>query len=919
MKRERLLKDNSARIPFSAIGILLILISIMTFVYLTKMDIEASKSLTSNIEISEADNAILYAQADLARAVNYAGMEALQRVGESPVMNGFSGEYNASGGTTSEPFNKNWARGMMRSTLNGFIGANYMHDAFVYGTYAVNVEKLNDWKNITLNPIEMSLNRTLNTPVWTPRNKFYAYFEAEVPLNISLKKLGGSEILRKEVKIKTLITTRYPFLQNITDYFADVRLYSWGAVMQESTVFSLAYVWAKGYYQYITFGSTGVKDVFGNENNKDVEKIVNLALILDEAFVFNSVDPMSLVDMGRASLGAKTSGGSIQMESVRAQANSEAANASGANETQKQQFEEMMKKPKAAIDFVRCPLSESASIQIGSSEACDIDNDSDIEKAPCGLCNSKETLSNISKIGYSSKGTDSTLSDEGAYSAFVKTVVTRTASVNEPGCPSGYNPKSTSAWSESGRTQTKTYTRDGYTLGGEEWEVNLARTHTCEKCVTLCSGTTCTTSCSRPSHTDTRKDVVTIKFVADWSSKYFLSTPSLDAFPDEDTKDDVSGVFTSTTYEGNADPNLNKALENYKSCVSREKFVCTTYDSVKSDIVWSNSAQSGYASGTYHQQVVLAVGTVPAWVNTMAMEALKSIASQLANITTSEGVTLENYPVPQDYIEAVRADLTAKIEANATSLVSKETYMSGGKYKSAGAKVVSLAREWFVDDVKGRINASSAEAGDDMDTQFDEIVSKAGEGARGKINDALRNGKDFLKEAISIPIGAEMRLQSEGYTYNWNESITLAVDMEPNYLSTDYSEKWKTYPMSIMTMSLPPGLGFVKNGGLPILPIYMPWICTFNIWVVHVKGKIGKFTVSDVGGESIPSPVFGEEAQVYVREDVPVRDPYDQSMILGQNQRITFEFWTAIPIVVPPGPQGVGDTFGKITETVGDW
>ncbi|MBU3966652.1 MAG: hypothetical protein KKG76_04640, partial [Euryarchaeota archaeon] len=87
------------------------------------------------------------------------------------------------------------------------------------------------------------------------------------------------------------------------------------------------------------------------------------------------------------------------------------------------------------------------------------------------------------------------------------------------------------------------------------------------------------------------------------------------------------------------------------------------------------------------------------------------------------------------------------------------------------------------------------------------------------------------------------------------------------------------------------------------------WIMTFGAWEINVEGEFVKFELFDVDNEVHPNPIFGHEAQVYVREEIPVYDTVTQIPI-GDNKRIKFSFTTGTFIAVPPGKIGVGDREG---------
>ena len=113
------LRDDSARVPFAVIGIFFVILSTLVSLNLTRMDIKMAKTMSSNLEISAPDQALAYAKADLARALNYAGMEALKNLGETPVIKpDNTSEYYK--GTNGDPykFNMNWARAMTNYTFD---------------------------------------------------------------------------------------------------------------------------------------------------------------------------------------------------------------------------------------------------------------------------------------------------------------------------------------------------------------------------------------------------------------------------------------------------------------------------------------------------------------------------------------------------------------------------------------------------------------------------------------------------------------------------------------------------------------------------------------------------------------------------------------------------------------------------------
>jgi hypothetical protein len=106
--------------------------------------------------------------------------------------------------------------------------------------------------------------------------------------------------------------------------------------------------------------------------------------------------------------------------------------------------------------------------------------------------------------------------------------------------------------------------------------------------------------------------------------------------------------------------------------------------------------------------------------------------------------------------------------------------------------------------------------------------------------------------------------------------------------------------------------------GLPLAPVPGYWYATFNGWSVSVRGSWAKFAVRSRSG----SPVGPGNETAFVREDASVSFDVDgdgNPERVGRNERLSFEVETTVGIVVPAGPQGVGDTNGERTESSPGW
>ena len=150
----------------------------------------------------------------------------------------------------------------------------------------------------------------------------------------------------------------------------------------------------------------------------------------------------------------------------------------------------------------------------------------------------------------------------------------------------------------------------------------------------------------------------------------------------------------------------------------------------------------------------------------------------------------------------------------------------------------------------------------------------------------------------------------------WNESVTISVNQEPNYL-----DAYRPNPMNPRLYTLKVRNNNLLGGtGIHVLPTLDPWIMTFNMWSIDVEGEFVKFEVQDIDNEVHPNPIFGHDAQVYVRRELPVEDPLNNNAPIGDNLPIKFSFTTGTFIAVPPGKlTGVGDKDWVIIEESPGW
>ncbi len=271
-----MLEDDSARVPFAVIGVLLILVSTAASAYLMSMQ---SLGVTNTIEDereAELNDALACAKADIDSALNYACIYAEEDVGERPIVN-----------STMDPDEANLLRleRMAARNLTQYLEANYQ-GSFVYGDYRIDASMCG---NVSVEPVYMNLSRAVYHPVLQCQVHYPAYYVASAPVRLHITRPGSTLDHAEEYEARALVTSRYPLLESLTEEY-EARLN--GTVMlTDVTAASFAYTWARGYCQYYSGEPSNIVD------NDDLALIANAASLLEQGCEYNSVDPVSLASL----------------------------------------------------------------------------------------------------------------------------------------------------------------------------------------------------------------------------------------------------------------------------------------------------------------------------------------------------------------------------------------------------------------------------------------------------------------------------------------------------------------------------------------------------------------------------------------------------------------------------------------------
>ncbi len=693
-------------------------------------------------------------------------------------------------------------------------------------------------------------------------NGYETYWRITIPVRIHLNDLDmKTELLAQNITVETLITSRYPLLRDLTDEFSE-RVNGTNAVMTETTAFAMAYTWGRGYMQY------GKGTPLNIVNNSHMALILNGALLLDQGFVFNSVDPMSLVEY----------------------ANQTAVTLSG----KKKQYQDVV------LDNNSLKVDPKEDAYNSTDDPDKAKNESEKGKYDFNITLITNYLNNGSKPGGSIVNKEIRTVIPQVYGTKLATGVARQTSQNE-GAHSGYEESyNIEAWGEpDSKTKTGIIAKDSYVPGnlyGETWELAWTRNHVWRHTyyVTESCGEDCMMSVPHYQYmtaVDSRVDrvAITLKALENSNMDIDFDFSNLNIV----SKNDLYGTYDpkEVTYRSTyTDPNLEPAYVDYRSIFNSNK-----------DANLKNMDLNGDTN--------LEPYTVdaPLWVADESQFAVNDITGDMIqDIHLDPEINYENYPVPSELFIAVRDDLIRKIEVNRTRYANKSNYYLG-KYSSASGKAISLVREWYVDQVMYQVWDKFTRGSDLINITIEINFSEP-----DKIKETTGNASKFLKAGLKLPFGVPMRafhVDADGNIYPpeeleaWNESVTLLVDQVPNYLDPEmpYGQEM-LFTLKLRNNNL------LGGNGMHILPSLEPWIATFNMWSIDVEGEYVKFEVRDVDNEVHPDPIFGHEVQVYMRQDVlDVFDPVT-GLSIGSNLPIKFNFTTGTFIVIPPGKMdGIGD------------
>ncbi|OPY30772.1 MAG: hypothetical protein A4E28_00130 [Methanocella sp. PtaU1.Bin125] len=273
---------DDARVPFAAVGVLLVIISTIITVYLMGMESAGISRGIADDRDRDFNQALTLAISDISGALNYAGLAAEAEIGRTPVINvSETGRFKGS----REEVEKERLKSLTYRQLSKYLEANY-NGTFVCGDYCVRASLIGDYRSVSVIPDRMTLYRIFDHPVAGCENIYPAYYSIEVPVHITVTRDGTNDSYSGDRVVRSLIASRYPLLAAMTEEYG--RRLNGTPMFLDLTAASFAYTWARGYTQYAIGMPLNIVD------NAQLELIANGAVLMEQGFEYNSVDPLGL-------------------------------------------------------------------------------------------------------------------------------------------------------------------------------------------------------------------------------------------------------------------------------------------------------------------------------------------------------------------------------------------------------------------------------------------------------------------------------------------------------------------------------------------------------------------------------------------------------------------------------------------------
>jgi hypothetical protein len=296
----RFLKDDWARIPFSIIGVFLLIGSSVTTVYISQLEESKSEEISWTIETNEVENLIHYVEADLARILNYVACTSFDEVGKNPVIDPEPGTilykkaFAGPGGISGTDINLNRVRYESYYHMKKMVEDNFQNNRYIQDDYNVTVSMPDSWEHIEIKDIlKIEMNRGFDSIIKECETIYNVYPVFGINVSLSVYDLTQQRVVyEKKPVIMTIITNRFMLLEELTNEYNTRLDGTFGSLGINCLGTALVLTLIRGFTQHLTDKPSNII------STKWLEIITNGGILFEQGFVFNSVDPLGVVYTG---------------------------------------------------------------------------------------------------------------------------------------------------------------------------------------------------------------------------------------------------------------------------------------------------------------------------------------------------------------------------------------------------------------------------------------------------------------------------------------------------------------------------------------------------------------------------------------------------------------------------------------------
>lgn len=904
MNRRTLLTNDTARISFAIIGIFLILGSSATSVYIQLNIQEREDDVTWNADQDQIESLLSMARIDLTQIVNQAGTNALQYIGNHPVIiaeNTFS---------SAQLCNEHRLKNEISTVLSNYLLCNYVDSSICsLGNLKLTIDP-SIFPNqriaqdaINLSSFSMQLDRPLSVLLFGPEQQqnipVYYHVSIDVPIIISSAN-EQKEPISMTLSLSTILTTRYLALQELISSFNE-SLNGFGPFWRTFTLLTNIYSMARGYRHYQTSLPQNIVD------NHHLELLTNIVLLFEETLTFGGIDPQLLFE---------TISHSKNIFSNQEVTNITTTNSLSSNwiipfSDLQQPFAEESSDSEQSSEIQIVNISDIASAILWNKKSIDLyflDNSQNDHHVIYEYTSSKtlnETIQEYLDLGWTLKDSSMEL--------FVQNQTT--LQTMQTICEHVYSAEFYTSVHRNGPTSIMIGNHQGYPIdnGSSNWiitqtlrqsqlqkpdigEISIGST-VFQEVYTIIWQRNHQWS-NKTTQTINNESVTTWESATTFDTKYEYNVTFSIIVDDYSQTNQYPGLIKDVFYESQSfsDTNLETTIPTYISEI---------YTPHKTDLF-------NLANGMYFRSMISE--SIPSWLLNDAISTLEEVYHLVTQITIDKEINPITYPNPKDLITQACSDLVTKFENNITFFEQKNLYCTNGEFNSTGLKSLYEIRKWYIDCIHQEINTLAQELNEDVSNAITDALGKAGFNDDSLFDESMDDSLvSSLHRQIAIPFSIPLELTKTGKSQQktWNETLLFSIDHKPSYFSCFSEETYdgKTeYFLGIRNTCL------LGPSGLPLLPLTptTPWIVTLNTWLIQVRGSIAEFSLCDTGDESVFHPLFGHEPQEFVRKHEIIRA--NDGSLLGWNTRISFSADTVSCSLVPSWGCMVGDTNGVLSE-----